>query len=217
MGERGINLAHTTILRWVHQYTPEFERRWKRFARLVGGSWRMDETYIKVGSGWVYVCRAVDKAGQTVEFLLGNRAQRTRYGLCALQKPLLYLSLYLKTNRQAYYDYLTAVGMKGNWEGWLEFFLEGVRETSTQAVGAARQSVALMDADRKKVEGQRRATATALRVHQHAQTHPILSIASTADEDRDQFSNSGGGDRAVGAAQDFGGSYRSPTEPSHCL
>ena len=45
MSERSIGLAHTTILRWVQHYTPEFEKRWKRYARPVGGSWRMDETY----------------------------------------------------------------------------------------------------------------------------------------------------------------------------
>ena len=44
MSERGIRLAHTTILRWVQHYTPDFEKRWKRYARPVGGSWRMDET-----------------------------------------------------------------------------------------------------------------------------------------------------------------------------
>lgn len=44
MGERGIGLVHTTILRWVQHYTPEFEKRWSRFSRTVGGSWRMDET-----------------------------------------------------------------------------------------------------------------------------------------------------------------------------
>jgi transposase-like protein len=43
MNERGIRLAYTTILRWVQHYTPEFEKRWKRYARPVGGSWRMDE------------------------------------------------------------------------------------------------------------------------------------------------------------------------------
>ena len=47
MSERGIGLAHTTILRWVQHYTPEFEKRWKRYARRVSGSWRMDETYVK--------------------------------------------------------------------------------------------------------------------------------------------------------------------------
>ena len=72
MGERGIYLAHTTILRWVEHYTPEFEQRWKRFARSVGGSWRMDETYIKVRGAWVYLYRAVDKQGWTVDFYLSR-------------------------------------------------------------------------------------------------------------------------------------------------
>jgi transposase-like protein len=53
MGERGIGLAHTTILRWVQRYTPEFAKRWQRYARPVGGSWRCDETYIKVKGIWV--------------------------------------------------------------------------------------------------------------------------------------------------------------------
>src|SRR5215472_14291728 len=53
MAQRGISLSHTTILRWVQHYLPEFEKRWKRYARPVGGSWRMDETYIKVRGQWV--------------------------------------------------------------------------------------------------------------------------------------------------------------------
>jgi transposase-like protein len=73
MGERGIGLAHTTILRWVQHYTPEFEKRWRRYARTVGGSWRMDETYIKVRGEWVYLYRAVDKLGKTVDFYLSRR------------------------------------------------------------------------------------------------------------------------------------------------
>ena len=73
MNERGICLAHTTILRWVQHYTLEFEKRWKRYARPVGGSWRMDETYIKVRGAWVYLYRAVDKAGKTVDFYLSRR------------------------------------------------------------------------------------------------------------------------------------------------
>ena len=72
MGERGIDLAHTTILRWVQHYTPPFEQRWNRFARSVGGSWRMDETYIKVRGVWVYLYRAVDKQGLTVDFYLSR-------------------------------------------------------------------------------------------------------------------------------------------------
>ncbi len=73
MAERGIDLAHTTILRWVQRYTPEFEKRWKRFARPVGGSWRMDETYIKVRGTRVYLYRAVDKQGFTVDFYLSRK------------------------------------------------------------------------------------------------------------------------------------------------
>ena len=55
MAERGITLSHTTILRWVQQYVPEFEKRWSRYARPVGDSWRVDETYIKVKGQWVYL------------------------------------------------------------------------------------------------------------------------------------------------------------------
>lgn len=72
MRERGITMAHTTILRWVQHYSPEFEKRWKRYARLAGGSWRCDETYIKVKGTWVYLYRAVDKAGKTVDFYLSR-------------------------------------------------------------------------------------------------------------------------------------------------
>jgi len=73
MAERGIDLAHTTILRWVQHYTPEFVKRWTRYARSVGGSWRCDETYIKVKGEWMYLYRAVDKAGKTVDFYLSRK------------------------------------------------------------------------------------------------------------------------------------------------
>ena len=48
MTERGIDLAHTTIMRWLQRYVPEFERRWNRFAVKAGRSWRVDETYVKI-------------------------------------------------------------------------------------------------------------------------------------------------------------------------
>ena len=100
----------------------------------------------------------------------------------ALREPILYLSLFFKAHRQVYYDLLMGVRTAGDWEKWLEFFLTGVRETSDQALNAARRIIALLEADRKKIEALGRPAASVLRVYQYAQTHPILSIASTAEK-----------------------------------
>ena len=105
----------------------------------------------------------------------------------ALSEPILYLSLYFKSNRRIYYDLLTSVRTSGNWEAWIEFFLTGVKETSEQAIGSARRVIALLDSDRKKIEVLGRPAASVLRVFQFAQTHPILSIAPTAQKTGSTF------------------------------
>ena len=73
MAERGVIVVHTTVMRWVQRYVPVFEKRWKKYARPTGSSWRVDETYIRVKGRWTYLYRAVDKQGQTVDFLLSEK------------------------------------------------------------------------------------------------------------------------------------------------
>ena len=70
MAEREIVVSHTTVMRWVLRYVPEYERRWARFARSPGSSWRMDETAVSVRGGRHYLYRAVDSVGKSVASLL---------------------------------------------------------------------------------------------------------------------------------------------------
>jgi transposase-like protein len=70
MAERGVIISHSTIIRWVQRYVPEFEKRWSRYAKPVHSSWRMDETAVPVRGGCRYLYRAVDKYGKTVDSLL---------------------------------------------------------------------------------------------------------------------------------------------------
>lgn len=105
--------------------------------------------------------------------------------LCAagvLREPILYLSLFFKTHRSLYYQRLQDVREQGAWEEWLEFFLEGVAETSRQAAETARELLDLFEADRKRIEQLGRPAASALRVHQRLQQLPITDIPNAARE-----------------------------------
>lgn len=70
MAERGLVVDHTTIYRWVQHYAPILEKKCRAKLKLTNGSWRVDETYIKVKGQWMYLYRAVDSGGDTVEFML---------------------------------------------------------------------------------------------------------------------------------------------------
>jgi putative transposase len=77
MQERGVLVDHSTINRWANRFLPLLEEVFRRFKRAVGRSWRMDETYVRVGGLWKYLYRAVDKEGNTVDFLLTAKRDKT--------------------------------------------------------------------------------------------------------------------------------------------
>ena len=71
--DRGVEVDHTTIFRWIQAYAAELEKRIRPHLRMSNGSWRVDETYVKVKGRWTYLYRAVDSRGQTIDFLLSAR------------------------------------------------------------------------------------------------------------------------------------------------
>ena len=90
-----------------------------------------------------------------------------------LKEPLLYLSLYLKANRQKYYDHLQLVRETGDWEAWIKFFLTGVIETAAQATETALSILKLFNKDRIVIQKSGKSTTTILTLHSYFQSHPI--------------------------------------------
>jgi Fic family protein len=103
--------------------------------------------------------------------------------LCAervLRRPLLYLSLYFKRHRDAYYDHLQRVRTDGDWEGWLRFFLEGVIDIADSTTTTTQRLVGQIETDRRHIHTLGRGAATALRVHEVAARYVVIDAASTA-------------------------------------
>ena len=72
MSERGLTVVHSTIFRWVQRFAPELEKRLRPHLKPGNASWRVDETYVKVRGKWMYLYRAIDSQGQTLDFLLNE-------------------------------------------------------------------------------------------------------------------------------------------------
>ncbi|WP_371826978.1 IS6 family transposase [Microvirga sp. VF16] len=88
--DRGVQVDHTTLFRWIQAYAPELDKRVRSHLRMTNGSWRVDETYIRVKGKWVYLYRAVDAGGQTIDFLLSPKrdaAAARRFFRKALRQP----------------------------------------------------------------------------------------------------------------------------------
>ena len=87
MAERGLSVDHSTIFRWVQRYAPEIDKRCRPHLKKTNDSWRVDETYVKVRGQWMYLYRAVDSTGQTLDFLL-NETRSTRAAKRFFRKTL---------------------------------------------------------------------------------------------------------------------------------
>ena len=98
-----------------------------------------------------------------------------------ISEPLLYLSLFFKQHRQTYYDLLDGVRQTGDWEAWLDFFLQGVAETAEGAESTAQRLIQLFSRDETHIQQGTNAPASALRVHQAIREHPIVTIQSVRE------------------------------------
>lgn len=99
-----------------------------------------------------------------------------------LKEPLLYLSLYLKSHKQRYYELLQSTRETGDWESWIEFFLEAVIETANQATQTAQKILKLFNDDRKMIENSAQSTASTLAIHHYLQHHPITNTKKVKEE-----------------------------------
>jgi Fic family protein len=99
-----------------------------------------------------------------------------------LDRPLLYLSLYLKRNRDLYYDHLQRIRTQGAWEEWLTFFLDGITDVADSTTATTRQLVAMIERDRRRIQELGRGAATAARVHDRLVAHIVGRPAAVARE-----------------------------------
>src|SRR5690348_9563947 len=120
LADRGVTADHTTIFRWVQAYAEDLEKRLRPHLRSSNGSWRVDETYIKVKGGWTYLYRAVDSRGQTIDFLLSaerDAAAAKRFFRKALAQPHTRNPRTVTVDKNPAYPAAVA-GMKRDGEFW---------------------------------------------------------------------------------------------------
>ncbi|MCM8735278.1 IS6 family transposase [Azospirillum sp. A1-3] len=120
LADRGVAVDHTIIFRWIQAYAPELDKRLRPHLSMTTGSWRVDETYVKVKGRWMYLYRAVDAHGQTIDFLLSAKrdvAAARRFFRKALKQPYTVNPRTLTVDKNAAYPSATKT-MKKNGELW---------------------------------------------------------------------------------------------------
>jgi transposase, IS6 family len=118
--DRGVHVDHTTLFRWIQAYAPELDKRIRPHLSMTNGSWRVDETYIRVKGKWVYLYRAVDATGQTIDFLLSPKrdaAAARRFFHKALGQPHTVNPHTITVDKNAAYP-IAAKAMKRDAELW---------------------------------------------------------------------------------------------------
>jgi Fic family protein len=181
----------------------------RRSQNWIGGSRPRNATYVPPPSSRVLECMGsleqflhADRAGLPVllraglahvqfetihPFLDGNgRVGRLLIPLLlceagVLREPLLYLSLHMKRHRTYYFDLLQRVRLEGDWEAWLEFFLDGVAEVAEEGVATAELLTTTFAGDREDIAQSGRRAASAVRVHEALKARPILSLGATRE------------------------------------
>ncbi|MCW2239456.1 IS6 family transposase [Azospirillum canadense] len=120
LADRGVSVDHTTLYRWIQAQAPELDKRLRPLLRMTTGSWRVDETYIKVKGRWVYLYRTVDGHGQTIDFLLSAKrdgASAHRFFRKALKQAHTVNPRTLTVDKNAAYPSATTA-MKTDGELW---------------------------------------------------------------------------------------------------
>lgn len=118
--DRGVKVDHTTRFRWIQAYAPELDKRIRPHLRMTNGSWRVDETYIRVKGEWVYLNRAVDVTGQTIDFLLSAKrdaAAAKSFFRKALRQPHTVNPRTITVDKNAAYS-IAAKAIKRDGEFW---------------------------------------------------------------------------------------------------
>jgi transposase-like protein len=127
-----VQVHHTTLFRWIQAYAPEIDKRVRPQLRMTNGSWRVDETYIRVKGEWVYLYRAVASAGQMIDFLLSRKrdaAAARRFFRKALGQPHTANPRTITVDKNAAYPIATKA-LKGDGELWCFAKLRQVKFTT---------------------------------------------------------------------------------------